>query len=150
MRQDDTEHYMVAADIAVLKTVVNRIDTSIAAMTEVSLSVGKLLAVHEERINQLEKDHTQAGSDIRDIHSRITTMSREIVDKIQETEKCLEAKIKESNDSTTKTLNEMSLEMKQIDARVGFLEHWKWMVLGGAVTIGYLIGNYTDIQNLLR
>lgn len=137
-------------EIAVLKTVVARIDSSINAMAEVSTNVGKLLAVHSERLNQLEKDNSEVGSDIRDIHSRITTMSREIVDKIESTERCLENKIKESNDQTSLKLTEMSHEMKNIDERVGFLERWKWMVLGGAIAIGYLIGNYTDIVRFLK
>lgn len=137
-------------EIAVLKSVVGRLDESIAAMANVSTNVGKLLAVHSERINQLEKDHTQAGSDIRDIHSRITTMSREIVDKIESTEKSLEIRIQESNNSTGKKLNEMSAEMKQIDDRVGFLERWKWMVLGGAITLGYLMAHTSDLVALLK
>lgn len=127
------------AELAVLKNVVTRIDTSIAAMSEVSSNIGKLLAVHEERLNQLEKDNTTVTLDIRDIHSRITTMSREIVEKIESTERCLENKIKESNETTNKKLSEMSGEMKKIDERVGFLERWKWMVLGGALAIGWVV-----------
>lgn len=126
-------------ELAVLKNVVNRIDSSIAAMTEVSSNIGKLLAVHEERLNQLEKDNNTVGLDIRDIHSRITTMSREVIDKLESTEKTLEGKIKESNDATNKKLGEVSAEMKKIDERVGFLERWKWMVLGGALAIGWVI-----------
>lgn len=138
------------AEIAVLKTMVIRIDDSIAAMTEVSTNVGKLLAAHDVRIGQIEKDYNQTGSDIRDIHSRITTMSREIVDKIESTEKSLECKIKESNESTGKKLTVMTEEMKQIDERVGFLERWKWMVLGGAIVLGYLIGNAGAIATILK
>lgn len=137
-------------ELAVLKNMVFRIDDSIAAMTEVSTNVGKLLAVHEERINQIEKDYSQTGNDIRDIHSRITTMSREIVDKIESTEKSLEGKIKESNESTGKKLTEMTAEMKQIDDRVGFLERWKWMVLGGAIAVGYLVGHAGTIVALIK
>lgn len=139
----------VNAELAVLKNVVSRIDNSIAAMTEVSTSIGKLLAVHEERLNQLEKDNTTVGLDIRDIHSRITTMSREIVDKLEATEKVLENKIKESNDATGKKLESMSNEMKKIDDRVGFLERWKWMVLGGALAIGWVLAKMPSGLNLL-
>lgn len=135
-------------EIAVLKSVVSRIDTSIAAMTEVSSNIGKLLAVHEERINQLEKDSNSVTIDIRDIHSRITTMSKEIVDKLDQTERCLETKIKESNDSMSAKLREMSAEMKAIDDRVGFLERWKWMVLGGAAVVGWILAKMPGI-NLL-
>ena len=139
----------VNAELAVLKNVVTRIDNSIAAMTEVSSNIGKLLAVHEERLNQLEKDQNVVGLDIRDIHSRITTMSREIVDKLEATEKTLESKIKESNDATSKKLSEINQEMKKIEDRVGFLERWKWMVLGGALAMGWVIAKMPAGFNLL-
>lgn len=129
----------VSTELAVLKNVVTRIDSSIAAMSEVSANIGKLLAVHEERLNKLEKDTTTVGFDIRDIHARINTMSKEVIDKLEATEKTLEGKIKESNDATGKKLSEMSSEMRKIDDRVGFLERWKWMVLGGALAIGWII-----------
>lgn len=133
------EQVPVNAELAVLKSVVTRIDSSIAAMTEVSSNIGKLLAVHEERLNKLEKDNTTVGFDIRDIHSRINTMSKEILDKLDDTERGLESKIKESNTATTNQLDKIAKEMKQIDDRVGFLERWKWMVLGGALAIGWVL-----------
>lgn len=139
--QTDTE-------VAVLKSVVNRIDTSIAAMTEVSANIGKLLAVHEERLNKLEKDNTTVGFDIRDIHARINTMSKEVIDKLESTERSLEIKIKESNEETGKKLNEINQEMRKIDDRVGFLERWKWMVLGGALAIGWVLAKIPN-SNLL-
>ena len=138
------------ADIAVLQTVVSRIDSSIAVMSEVTTSIGKLLAVHEERINQLEKDQNLVGVDIRDLHSRITTMSRDVIAKIDETEKSLEAKIKQSNDETSKKLEEVGHELKNVDMRVGFLERWKWMVLGGATVVGYLLGHYAEIARFIK
>lgn len=136
------------AEMAVLKSVVARIDTSIAAMTEVSSNIGKLLAVHEERLNKLEKDNTTVGFDIRDIHARINTMSKEILDKLDDTERGLESKIKESNAATTNQLDKIAKEMKQIDDRVGFLERWKWMVLGGALAIGWVLAKIPN-SNLL-
>lgn len=140
----------IEPELAVLKNVVTRIDSSIAALTEVSTSIGKLLAVHEERLNQLEKDNTNVGHDIRDIHSRMSTMSRGILDKLQTTENCLENKIKESNQTTSAQLDKILKEVKAIDDRVGFLERWKWTVLGGAVATGFIIGNITDIYMLLK
>ena len=136
------------AEMAVLKSVVARIDTSIAAMTEVSSNIGKLLAVHEERLNKLEKDNSTVGFDIRDIHARINTMSKEILDKLDDTERGLESKIKESNAATTNQLDKIAKEMKQIDDRVGFLERWKWMVLGGALAIGWVLAKIPN-SNLL-
>ena len=76
-------------------------------------------------------------------------MSREIVDKLEATEKTLENKIKESNDATSKKLNEINQEMRKIDDRVGFLERWKWMVLGGALAMGWVLAKMPSGFNLL-
>lgn len=147
--KDDQTCKQEVAEIAVLKNVVSRIDSSIAAMTEVSSNIGKLLAVHEERLNKLEKDNTTVGFDIRDIHARINTMSKEILDKLEDTERVLESKLKENTDSTNKKLEVMTKEMKQIDDRVGFLERWKWMVLGGALAMGWVLAKLPAGANLL-
>lgn len=136
------------SEVAVLKSVVTRIDNSIATMTEVSANIGKLLAAHEERLNQLEKDNTTVSFDIRDIHTRINTMSKEVLDKLESTEKTLEHKIKESNDDTGKKLSEINKEMRKIDDRVGFIERWKWMVLGGAIAIGWVIAKVPNLNIL--
>jgi hypothetical protein len=136
------------SELAVLKNVVNRIDNSIAAMTEVSANIGKLLAVHEERLNKLEKDNTTVGFDIRDIHSRINTMSKEILERLDSTEKSIEVKIKESNDQTNKRLTEITQDMKKVDDRVNFLEKWKWMLFGGALAAGWIIAKVPNL-NLL-
>ena len=89
------------SEIAVLKSVVTRLDNSIATMSEVSVTISKLLAAHEERINNLEKNSNEVTFDIRDVHSRISTMTKEILDKLDESETKLEQKIKESNTSTS-------------------------------------------------
>jgi predicted nucleic acid-binding Zn-ribbon protein len=127
------------SEIAVLKSVVTRLDNSIATMSEVSVNISKLLAAHEERINNLEKNSNEVTFDIRDVHSRISTMTKEILDKLDESETKLEQKIKESNISTSEHLKELQLELHKLDERVSFVERWKWSVVGGAIAVGWLI-----------
>lgn len=147
-RDKDKECMEAATDLAVLKNVVSRIDTSIAAMSEVAANIGKLLAVHEERLNKLEKDSSEVTYDIRDLHSRISTMSRDILTKLEQTERQLEEKIRESNKETVGKINAVNKELNHIDERVAFIEKWKWMILGGAVAIGWALSRVPGL-NLL-
>ena len=134
---------LMDAQVKILESVVERIDTSIEKLTEVSNSIGKLLAVHDERINQLEKVHNRQEDDIRDIYSRITVTSKEICDKLDSVEDSLEGKMKEHSNTSEKLHKELKVDLdgrlKTIDDRIGILERWRWLILGGATVLGFLL-----------
>lgn len=137
---------LMDAQIKVLESVVERIDTSIEKLTEVSNSIGKLLAVHDERINQLEKIHTRQEDDIKDIYSKIGVTSKEICKKLDEVEDSLEAKMKEhsiTSENLHKELKtDLDTKLKTIDDRIGILERWRWIVIGAAAIIGFIIDKF--------
>lgn len=139
----------VDSQVKVLENVVERIDTSIEKLTEVSNNIGKLLAVHDERINNLEKDYDKQENDIKDLHSRITTISREICDKLDEIEDSLETKLKEHSDISEKLHKELKSELevkvKSLDQRINVLETWRWFILGGAAVLGYIFDKLVKI-----
>lgn len=134
---------LMDAQVKILESVVERIDTSIEKLTEVSNSIGKLLAVHDERINQLEKVHNRQEDDIRDIYSRINVTSKEICDKLDSVEDTLEGKMKEHSVASEKLHKELKVDLdgrlKTIDDRIGILERWRWLILGGATVLGFLL-----------
>ena len=51
----------VDAQVKVLESIVEKMDSSIEKLTEVSNSIGKLLAVHDERLNNLETYISSTG-----------------------------------------------------------------------------------------
>jgi chromosome segregation ATPase len=132
----------IDAQVKVLESVVSRLDSNIEKLTELSNNIGKLLAVHDERLNNLEKDNNKVDDNIKDIHSRITTISREICDKIDSVEGMIENKLKESAENSTKQHNEIKNDIETkinvLSARVGVLETWRWIIIGGATVVGYL------------
>ena len=132
----------VDSQIKVLENVVERIDTSIEKLTEVSNSIGKLLAVHDERINTLEKGYDRATDEIKDLHSRITTISREICDKLDQIEDSLEKRIITHSDNSEKLhkelKSELEVKLRSLDSRINILETWRWIVIGGAAVLGYI------------
>ena len=141
----------IESQVKVLESVVSKIDTSIEKITQVSNDIGKLLAVHDERINTIEKVNNRMDTEVRDLHSRITTTTREICDKIDAMELLLEAKLKEHSDNSIKQNKELlesnDLNMINLKNRIEVLERWRWFVLGAAACIGYLIANAKTFIN---
>jgi len=135
----------IETQVKVLETMVSKIEVSIEKLTQVSTDVGKLLAVHVERINTIEKVNDRMDNEIKEIHSRITTTSREICDKIDKMEQAIEDRIKEheevSSYQNSKILDQHFSNIRDISARLEILENWRWLIIGGAVVVGYLISN---------
>ena len=133
----------VDIEIEVLKNVVNKLDSSLEKISEVSNSIGRLLAVHDERLNSLEKVSDKRDNEINDLHSRITTQTREIMDRLETMANKIDDRMKNAAIASTTQHNEIKKEIqddiKQIEVRIASLEQWKWYVLGGAAVIGYVI-----------
>ena len=131
----------IDAQVKVLESVVGRLDTNIEKLTELSNSISKLLAVHDSRIDSLEKVHNRTDEDIKEIHSRVTTISREICDKIDQVESIIEQRLREAGEASAKGHAEIKADIENkintLAARVGVLETWRWLVIGGATVIGY-------------
>ena len=88
----------------------------------------------EAQVEGIKDDVAAVKSDIKELHSRITTGNREIMDKLDEKIDELAQSDKEQHEIMTKTMN-------SIKERVDILEKWRFMIVGGAVVLGYMVGN---------
>lgn len=147
----DTEVAVLKSDVARMTSLFEKLDTAIERMGDVSNSIARMLAVHEERLNKqddideelftlVEKRKQELQSDIKDLHSRITTVSRELSDDINETEQRIMtamtygmADIKKCITEETKTTTQQRVDLEK---RINDLERWKWLVMGGSIVIG--------------
>lgn len=140
-------------ELEVLKSVVNKLDSSLEKISEVSNSIARLLAVHDERLDSIEKHGDKREGEIKDLHSRITTQTREIVDKLEYLEKRIEERMKQNSDVSAEghksIQNEIKTEMKRIDSRIRELERWRWYVLGAAAALAFVMSN-SPIAKLLH
>lgn len=143
----------IETEVGVLKSVVSKLDTSIEKITQVSGDISKILAVHEQRLDGLDKMSDQRTDEIKELHSRITTGNREIMDKIGDMESRLDQKLqagakaaKEQHETIQK---EIQVDIKAIADRVDVLERWRWMIVGGAIVIGFIIGNSGWVTKIL-
>lgn len=122
----------MANDFEQLERIVEKLDVSIDKLTEVSNNVSRLLAVHDTRINVIEKDTVRNEDDIRDIHVKMDNIAKEINQKLDQS-------MANSVEGHAKIQAAIEEKLKGIDARVRVLEVWRWLVIGGALAIGYLV-----------
>lgn len=144
----------IEIEIEVLKTVVYKLDSSLEKISEVSNVIGKLLAVHDERLNSIEKASDKREEEIRDLQTRITTQTREIVEKLDTMEVRIEEQMKDNAAAATaqyKSIQqEIKVDIEKMNERVSLLERWRWYVLGASAIIGYVVSKYLDFTHLLK
>ena len=112
------------------------------------------IAKLEAQMDALKEDVQEVKHDIKEIHSRITTSNREIVDKIDDMQTRLEHKMQAnaqiSQDQHAEIKKEVVADLEKMNARVSALEQWKWYVIGGAATVGYILGHINEIVKYLK
>ena len=114
-----------------------RLDTAIEKLTDVSTSIKSMLAVHEEKISRQEQIDEIIFDKLKDRAGEIDTVHRELSREIQQVEKRL--------------LIEMKQIKLDIGARVGILEKYRWIIMGGAIVVGFIISrNFTTLLEMMR
>ena len=123
-------------DIENVNTINGRIDTAIDRLTDVSTSIKSMLAVHEEKITRQEKIDEVIFDKLKDRAEEISDVYRELKKDVEMSEKRLLIEIK-------------SLK-NDIGARVGVLEKYRWIIIGGAIVIGWILSkNFMPIIHMM-
>ena len=125
----NTEVQLLKKEVSDMKMIYSRLDKAIEKISDVSNSINRMLAVHEEKISQQEeaqiRSEQDTNNDIKELHSRISTNTRDLMNLMSEQHK-------EHTDKMTK------LEI-ELQGRVGVLEKWRWIIIGGSIVVGFLI-----------
>ena len=125
----------MATDVEQLERIVEKLDSSIDKLTEVSANISKLLAVQEQRMNNIEKDTDQNQDDIRHIYMKMDQMSRDLLAKIDQS---MESS-KSGHASIQKSIDE---KLQSYDNRLRTLEIWRWLIIGGAIATGWIFNKF--------
>ena len=124
-----TEVALLKKEVSDIKFVFSRLDIAIEKITDVSTCVNRMLAVHEEKIANQEEAQVRANTEfttnIRELHSRVTTNYKELTDMIQTHHK-------------EDAINQQKLR-DDLNSRVGILEKWRWLIIGGSIVIGFVL-----------
>ena len=133
MSQDlNTEVALLKKEVSDIKVIFSRLDIAIEKITDVSSCVNRMLAVHEEKIaNQEEaqsRANTEITTDIKELHSRVTSNYKELTDMITQQHK--------------EQAQQMQELRNELAGRVGVLEKWRWLIIGGSIVVGFIIQKF--------
>ena len=124
-------------------------------VTESDMDVERIAKL-ETKVEAIQEDVKEVREDIKEIHSRITTQTREIVEKIDDFQTRIEHKMQAGalaateqhnsiKDDVLKEMKDMKTtlddDIHEVTKRVDVLENWRWMIVGGAIVFGYIIGH---------
>ena len=122
---------LLKKDVEEMKLIHGRLDNAISKISDVSNSINRMLAVHEEKLssqeeaiinaeNLVEARRMEFNKEIKELHDRITKNSKEQLDAI----------------------NNLKSELS---GRVAVLDKFRWGLIGGSIVIGFIIHKLMNI-----
>jgi chromosome segregation ATPase len=141
MSELETEVKLLKKELHDQKRIHDRLDVAIEKLTDVSNSIHRMLAVHEEKLTrqeeaifqaeeQIEVRRTELSKQIDALHSRITTNTKEIMTAAAE--------------QHAKQNKEIQRIRDELVSRVGVLEKWRHVLIGGSIVIGFILHKFIN------
>ena len=132
----ETEVKLLKKELEDQKKIYNRLDIAIEKLTDVSNSIHRMLAVHEEKLarqeDALESRRVDISAQISELHSRVTTNTKEIMA------------------SATTQHNLQNKEIQKIrddlNNRIGVLEKWRHVLIGCSIVAGFLLHKFVEFS----
>jgi predicted RNase H-like nuclease (RuvC/YqgF family) len=122
-------------DVGVLKEQVKSLTQLCEKMDKV---IDKLMDNNDRMVNQIYDDMDRrkesTTADIKELHSRITTVDRNLGDKLELTERRIMEEIKQLREDISK-------HNEDEDSKIDKILEWKWMAAGGILVLAWLISN---------
>ena len=133
-----TEIALLKKDAKTSELIHQRLEVAIDKLSEIVISCKQMLAQQEQKLQKaeqtdddifitLESRRKEWDNDLKELHSRITTNSRELREHQVRSEQTM--------------LNELRAMKTQLSERVGVLEKWRWLIIGGSIIIGLMMSN---------
>ena len=141
MAELETEVKLLKKELQDQAKIHDRLDIAIEKLTDVSNSIHRMLAVHEEKITrqeeaifqaeeQIEVRRNELSRQIDELHSRITTNTKEIMS-------AATAQHVSQNKEIQKIRDELV-------SRVGVLERWRHVLIGGSIVVGFMLHKFME------
>ena len=143
MPELETEVKLLKKELQDQTKIHDRLDVAIEKLTDVSNSINRMLAVHEEKLGRqeeaifdaeqkLEIRRTELTTKIDELHSRITTNTKEIMT-------AAATQHAEQNKEIQKIRDE-------IKDRVGVLEKWRHVLIGVCIVAGFILNKFLQVS----
>ena len=144
---------LLKKDVSIITSLCEKFDTTIDKMQEIASNLSRMVSLQEQRIETQEKVTKEVQSvlemrriehneDIKELHSRITTVNRELSTKIEESENKILAELHCLK-------NELIKEKKTFGGRLSEIEAWKYTMVGALMVITWILAK-VDFNALIK
>lgn len=129
-------------------------------LTETAADIKSILAVHDEKIDQherkqddifslIEQRRNEMAEDIKEIHSRITTVQRELSTEISATENRIIHSIDEIKSELKIDQEFHNKKQRSLEDRISDLEKWRYILLGAGIAGGWLLTKFGNMFEII-
>jgi hypothetical protein len=133
-----TEIALLKKDAKTGELIHQRLEVAIEKLSDIGISCKQMLSQQQTRLERaeqtdddifitLESRRKEWDNDLKELHSRVTTNTRELK----------EHQVQSEN----KLLSEIRAMRNQLSERVGVLEKWRWIIIGGSIIVGLMMSN---------
>lgn len=116
----------------------DKFESVIQKLADISGDLSKMVAVHEQRLNQQEKD-----SDL--LHTLVDKNKDDTEDNLKEVYDAMKEQEKNLFDEIAKFRQETSDQYKKLNEKIAQLEKYIWMAIGGGMTISWIVSNFDKL-----
>ena len=132
----ETEVKLLKKELEDQKKIHDRLDIAIEKLTDVSNSIHRMLAVHEEKLTRqeeaLESRRVEISSQISELHSRVTTNTKEIM-----------TSATKQHDNQNKQIQKIR---EDLNNRIGVLEKWRHVLIGCSIVAGFILHKFMNFS----
>ena len=132
----ETEGKLLKKELEDQKKIHDRLDIAIEKLTDVSNSIHRMLAVHEEKITRQEEEietrRVEVSSQLADLHSRVTTNTKEIM-----------AAAASQHAEQNKEIQKIR---EDLNKRIGILEKWRHVLIGCSIVAGFILHKFMNFS----
>ena len=131
-----TDVEILKREVADMKLIHGRLDNAITKITDVSNSINRMLAVHEEKLASQEDAIARQETDTVERKREFEKDVEIIHERIRTTKDDLSSMMSKQPEEQRMAINSIRKDLKD---RVGVLERWRWLLIGGCIVIGFII-----------
>lgn len=143
---------LLKKDVAVITNLCEKFDKTIDKMQEIAFSLSRMVSLLEQRIESqevvtkevqsvLEMRRVEHNNDIKELHSRITTVNRDLSEKMADTENKILHEIQSLRE-------ELKSEKTSFGDRLMNIEMWKYTMVGALMVFSWIAAKI-DIFKIL-
>lgn len=121
----------------------NKLEEAITKMSDVASDMSKMLAVHEQRLNQQEKLSDSIGSKLEKRNDEVDKKFDQVYDAIKAGDDAIINEMK-------KIAEIRAGQFAELNEKITRLEKWRWMVVGGAMAAGYGLSLFFNLLKFIH